>query len=58
MRVNDKPLAFLIDSGASVNLLPEKYATHLVASRDRSIKSYCDTLLQTKRTSRQIIVNP
>ena len=58
MRVNGKHLAFLIDSGASVNLLPEKYATHLVASTDRSVKSYCDTVLQTKGTSRQIIVNP
>ena len=58
MRVNGKPLAFLIDCGASVNLLPKKYATHLVASSDRTVKSYCDTVLQTKGTSRQIMVNP
>ncbi|GFN79015.1 Gag Polyprotein [Plakobranchus ocellatus] len=58
MLVKGKPVAFPIDSGASVNLLPVKYATHLVASSTKPLRSYCDTVVDTKGISRQIITNP
>ncbi|GFR97874.1 hypothetical protein ElyMa_002756100 [Elysia marginata] len=58
MLVKGKPVAFLIDSGASVNLLPIKYATHLVASSTKPLRSYCDTIVDTKGISRQVIKNP
>ncbi|KAK3787109.1 hypothetical protein RRG08_030272 [Elysia crispata] len=57
MLVKGKPLAFLIDTGASVNILPERYATHLVGSRVKTLRSYCDTAIETKGTSRQVIIN-
>ncbi|GFO25999.1 30S ribosomal protein s7p [Plakobranchus ocellatus] len=56
--VKGKPVAFLIDSGASVNLLPVKYATHLVTSSTKPLRSFCDTVVDTKGISRQIITNP
>ncbi|GFR81757.1 transposon Ty3-I Gag-Pol polyprotein [Elysia marginata] len=58
MLVKGKPVAFLIDSGASVNLLPIKYATHLVASSTKPLRAYCDTTVDTKGISRQVIKNP
>ena len=58
MLVKGKPLAFLIDTGASVNILPERYPTHRVGSRVKTLRSYCDTAIETKGTGRLVIVNP
>lgn len=58
MIVKGKPLAFLIDSGATVNTLPEKFATHLVSTTQPSVKAYGNTKIQTIGISRQTIINP
>lgn len=58
MTVKGQKTAFLIDTGASVNLLPERLATHLVGTTTHNLRSYCNSRVETKGTSRQTIINP
>ena len=56
MVINGRPVAFLIDSGASVNVLPKKYAKNLVPS-STSLTSFGGSTLSCVGKTRETLKN-
>ena len=57
MILNKQAVSFLIDSGASVNVLPKRYAGNLIPGRT-SIVSYGGNSMTSLGNTREILLNP
>eukprot|EP00057_Strongylocentrotus_purpuratus_P007672 XP_011662146.1 PREDICTED: uncharacterized protein K02A2.6-like [Strongylocentrotus purpuratus] len=58
MMIDDNPVKFQIDSGATVNVIPKKYVKSKIDTRDAELRMYNETTLMAEGRVKIILRNP